>query len=198
MTEERSIIKSDLRRRMLGARGNLADPERRRLDRQLRAHLLRFISERECIHIAGFVAHAGEPDPMPVLEVLHHAGCRVYLPVIAHDGKSMAFHRWHPEQDMQPNRFGIPEPPPHDGCPPEKLDVVCAPLVAFTPAGIRLGMGMGFYDRTFEFLGDPDNTSPLLIGVAYGFQEVDELPAESWDVPLAGVVTEEGARMFRE
>lgn len=198
MTEERATIKSELRRRMLDSRGDLHDAQRRRLDRQICAHILRFLSDRDVIHIAGFVSHAGEPDLMQVLDVLHHAGRRIFLPVID-KANAMSFHRWRPEQDMKPNRFGIPEPTARDDdCPPRQLEVVFTPLVAFSPTGTRLGMGLGFYDRAFNFLNEAPESGPLLVGVAYSLQEVNSLPAENWDVPLAGVVTESGLRMFRE
>ena len=183
---------------MLDSRGDLHDAQRRRLDRQICAHLLRFLSDRDYIHLAGFVAHAGEPDLMPVMDVLHHAGRRIFLPVIGGDGRDMSFHRWRPEQEMKSNRFGIPEPPARDDCPVRQLEVVFTPLVAFSPTGTRLGMGKGFYDRAFDFLNDEPDSGPLLIGVAYSLQEVNSLPAENWDVPLAGIVTESGLRMFRE
>jgi len=52
-----------------------------------------------------------------------------------------------------------------------------------------LGMGAGFYDRTFAFLKN-GGAKPLLLGLAYEFQRLDHLEEASWDVPLAGVVTE--------
>ena len=65
------------------------------------------------------------------------------------------------------------------------------PLVAFSAAGTRLGMGGGYYDRSFAFRhgrGAP----PRLVGVGYGFQREDALAAEPWDVPLDAVATEAG------
>lgn len=183
---------------MLETRGEFHPHQRSRLNRQICAHLLRFLSDRDYIHLAGFVAHAGEPDLMPALDVLHHAGRRIHLPVISDDGNDMSFHRWRPDHEMQPNRFGIPEPPARDDCPPDRLEVVFTPLVAFSPTGTRLGMGLGFYDRAFDFLNDNPRSGPLLVGVAYSLQEVNSLPAENWDVPLTGIVTESGLRMFRE
>ncbi|RUM55200.1 MAG: hypothetical protein DSY85_05385 [Marinomonas sp.] len=46
-------------------------------------------------------------------------------------------------------------------------------------------MGGGFYDRTFENKAERTH----LIGLAHDCQEVDNLPIESWDVPLSGMLT---------
>lgn len=163
------------------------------MDRRICAHLLRFFEERPSKPVAAFVPHRGEPDIQPALQALHEAGHPVYLPIIDADGPTMRFGRWTPGAAMRPNRFGIPEPSEDQTCPPAQLDVALCPLVAFTPAGTRLGMGAGYYDRCFAFLRD--RPGPLLLGVAYALQEVDSIAQEEWDVPLAGVVTERG--LFR-
>ena len=51
-------------------------------------------------------------------------------------------------------------------------------------------MGGGFYDRTFEFLKQNPMSKPKLIGLAHEFQKVEQLPVESWDVPLDGIITD--------
>lgn len=96
---------------------------------------------------------------------------------------------------MEPNRFGISEPQDAELCPADALDWVLVPMLAFTASGTRLGMGGGFYDRTFEFLLQPDQArKPMLVGVAYGQQEAPTLPADRWDVPLSFAITDFGAR----
>ena len=56
--------------------------------------------------------------------------------------------------------------------------------------GNRLGMGGGYYDRSFEFKTKLSiNSKPILMGFAYDFQLVDSLSAEAWDVPLNYIAT---------
>jgi len=100
---------------------------------------------------------------------------------------------------MRYNRFRIPEPALHarHRISPMALDLVLTPLVAFGDEGARLGMGGGYYDRTFAWLHHRHLwRTPRLIGVAYGFQYHPDLEANHWDVPLSAVVTEEGVRLF--
>ena len=77
------------------------------------------------------------------------------------------------------------------------LDIVFTPLVAFDTAGNRVGMGAGFYDRSFAFRKHRRNwRRPLLIGVAYDFQRVPHIPARTWDVPVDLVVTDKKTYAF--
>jgi len=161
------------------------------LDRQLSAQLVRFMAERPGTRISAFWPFRGEPDLTPALRVLHDAGRRIYLPVL--QGQEMTFGRWSPDIAMRPNRFGIPEPQSAEFCPADTLDWVLMPMLAFTEAGSRLGMGGGFYDRTFEFLLHSDaGPQPVLVGVAYSLQQAPALPVDRWDVPLSVVITDLG------
>jgi len=110
----------------------------------------------------------------------------------------MKFRRWQPGMEMTDNRFGIPEPADGLVCDPERLELVLTPLVAFSRNGTRLGMGAGFYDRTFAFACANPAAGPWMVGMGYALQQVDSLPTQSWDVPLGAVITERGLQIFRE
>ncbi|MEE4329622.1 MAG: 5-formyltetrahydrofolate cyclo-ligase [Wenzhouxiangella sp.] len=194
---EKPDQKAALRNRLLAEREALGESQRRRMDRQICAHLLRFLDDRDYLTIAAFHAFRGEPDLMPALEALHHAGRRIHLPVVDTD-RAMQFHRWRPGAPTTKNRFGIPEPVGTPASPVSSLELVLMPLVAFSIAGARLGMGAGFYDRAFEARLESPDSGPLLVGVAYSLQEVDNLPVQSWDVPLDAVITDRGLKTFRE
>jgi 5-formyltetrahydrofolate cyclo-ligase len=72
---------------------------------------------------------------------------------------------------------------------PEAGDLVLVPGVAFDRGGVRLGRGLGFYDRAFPVSAP---RSPLLIGVAYQIQLVDALPSVETDRRVDAVITETG------
>mgnify|MGYP001455042479 CR=1 FL=1 len=77
------------------------------------------------------------------------------------------------------------------------LDLLIVPLSAFDAAARRIGMGGGFYDRTFAFSRIRPCMAPKLVGLAHDFQRVEQLPIEPWDVPLHGVVTDKRCYRFR-
>jgi 5-formyltetrahydrofolate cyclo-ligase len=70
------------------------------------------------------------------------------------------------------------------------------PLLAFDARGRRLGYGGGYYDRTIQALRADNASPPLVIGVAYCMQEVQEVPADENDALLDGILTEQGVSMF--
>ncbi len=88
---------------------------------------------------------------------------------------------------MWRNRFLIPEPvPKYAEVSANRLDLVLMPLVGFDKCGNRLGMGGGFYDRTFAC----NLLRPKLVGLAHHLQEVDSLAVDNWDIPLNAVATD--------
>ena len=194
MTSSTDARKSARRRELIERREALEPEQRLRLDAAIGQAVVDLVERTAARRVAAFVAHRGEPDLMPVLQGLVSGRASVFLPVV--EGKRMRFLRWRPGCEMQRNRFGIPEPVGTPEVAAPDLDLVLLPLVGFGDGGERLGMGAGFYDRAFAFCREAASRTPRLVGVAYGVQRVPELPVDDWDVPLDGVVTEDGLRSF--
>jgi 5-formyltetrahydrofolate cyclo-ligase len=110
----------------------------------------------------------------------------------------LGFARWRPNARLIRNRFGIAEPLGTSAAriEPRALDLVLVPVVGFDKAGNRLGMGGGYYDRSFAFALRRATRRPCLIGVAFDCQRVGGLPARPGDVPLDGVVTPRAYHRF--
>jgi 5-formyltetrahydrofolate cyclo-ligase len=151
-------------------------------------------------HIACYLPNDGEVDLAPLMARAWAMGKTVYLPVLSaiHHNR-LHFLPYAPGDTLMANSFGIPEPVLHSRRVPAltRLDLVLTPLVGFDEQGNRLGMGGGFYDRTFAFLRRRQTwRKPHLVGVAFDVQKSPvELPHQNWDVPLEGVVTESGVQM---
>ena len=117
------------------------------------------------------------------------------LPVLA--GDCLRFAPWRPGDALVTNRYGIPEP---DVASASALDaramsLVVLPLVGFDASGQRLGMGGGWYDRSFAAARgnnahDRHPAPPWLVGAGFAAQQVDAIAAEAWDVGLDAVCTE--------
>jgi 5-formyltetrahydrofolate cyclo-ligase len=137
--------------------------------------------------VALFWPNDGELDPVNLVADCRRRHCEVYLPVLA-DGKKLQFRLWSGGDTLVANALGIPEPGSDSPrCAPTELDIVVMPLVAWQRDGVRLGMGGGFYDRTFAGV-----SGPLRVGLAFACQETSALPADPWDIPLDFVITEAG------
>ncbi len=182
----------ELRRTIRAYRRALSDAEREAAAASASRHAAGLDAFREASAVAAYLAVDGELDPAPLLDEARRLGKTVYLPVLQGDG-AMRFAPYTPESEMIPNRFGILEPRAdwRTLLHAEDLDLVLTPLVAFDAHGGRLGMGGGFYDRTFAFLHTHPRPRPQLIGFAYELQRTGRLALASWDVPLHAVVTEQ-------
>jgi len=112
------------------------------------------------------------------------------LPVL--HGKLLRFAPWRPGQPLRSNRYGIPEPDvdPESALHPEDMALVVAPLVGFDPLGRRLGMGGGWYDRSFAFR-QRRSAPPWLVGAGFAAQQVPALPVQDWDVAVDAICTEQ-------
>jgi 5-formyltetrahydrofolate cyclo-ligase len=191
-------LRKSIRQQMRSRRRALENTARARAAESMTALLTALACYRSARHVAAYVAVDGEMDTLPLLQQAHHDGKHLYLPILpAHRSQDLRFNAWTPDIPMRKNRLQIPEPviSKSTGIEPKSLDLVLAPLVAFDRSGNRLGMGAGFYDRTFSFLKQ-DTSKPLMLGLAYEFQCLDHLEKASWDVPLAGVVTEQRVYFF--
>ncbi len=146
--------------------------------------------------IAAYIPCNGEINPQPIVELAWRSKKQVYLPVLHpfFPGQLLFVEHWQ-HQPLAKNRYGIPEPINAWGnlCPAWTLNLVLTPLVGFDPQGNRIGMGGGFYDRTFDFLHAATKPgAPSLVGLAHECQKVEALPAESWDIPMKKIVTDGG------
>ena len=185
-----------LRRELRGRRRSLDAYRRRqaasRLFRQLKRHPWFVRSKRIAFYLAS--RREGEIDPAPLLAHALRLGKRCYLPALRRDGPlRLVFVRYRARDRLRRSRFGLREPAivSHRSISPAALGLVLVPLVGFDARGNRMGMGKGYYDRSFAFKRARLRSRPLLLGLAHECQKVEALPAASWDVPLDGVATPE-------
>lgn len=141
--------------------------------------------------LAAYFAVNGEIGLDPVIDHALTMGKQVYLPNL--DQQALRFSPYFHGQKMRINRFRLPEPDVDETqmLAPGDLDLVLAPLVVFDRERNRIGMGGGFYDRSFSFRKNPEIRAPVLIGVAHELQKVDQIIPEDWDVRLDMIVTDQ-------
>ncbi len=140
--------------------------------------------------VAVYFAVNGEIGLNAVIDHALAEGKEIFLPNL--DRTALRFSPYFPTQKMRINKFRLPEPDVGDSemLSPQELDLVLAPLVVFDSYRNRIGMGGGFYDRSFAFRKDSEHTRPVLIGVAHEIQKVDQIIPEEWDVQLDMIVTD--------
>lgn len=188
---EKKRLRLDFRAR----RSAISAPQRMQTAEAIAQQLLQQPEWASANYIAGYWATQGEV-PLHVVQMRIQTPKIWCLPIIQSD-KTLKFAPWRSGDDLVSNQYGIPEP---DVAPTSALDacdlsIVLIPLLAYTRSGSRLGMGGGYYDRSFAFRHDKP-ASPLLIGVAYSDQEAENLPAQEWDVKLDMLINEREVLRF--
>jgi 5-formyltetrahydrofolate cyclo-ligase len=182
-----------IRREMRARRRALSPEERIKADHALRTHVRSLPAFRTARRIGVYIAFDGEPDLSPLLSGAAGRKKRFFVPVLT--GAKMRFAELPHGARLAKNFFGILEPRAGQAVDPRTLDLVLTPLVAFDARGTRLGVGRGYYDRRFAFLRARKRwLKPKLLGVGYALQEVPALEIRPWDIPLWGIVTENGVR----
>lgn len=200
ITTAQRMTQTNIRNTIRRQRRELSGPERKRnaarLCKTITTHPLFLHSQR----IACFFSSDGEIDTSPIIDAAFKMGKQIYMPVIRSFPKNrLWFTRFTATTPLKRNCYGIPEPIAckRDRIPLQAIDIVLTPLVAFDRCGNRVGMGGGYYDRTFAYLLRRSHwQSPHLVGLAYDFQQVNLLPTNPWDVPLFGVFTNQNYQLW--
>lgn len=151
------------------------------------------IWEYSFYHIFLSIPGKKEVNTEPLLHVLQGKDKNVVLPKSDFISGSMKGLLLMDSTRIIPNEWHIPEPEDGIEIPPEKIDVVFIPLLAFDRQGHRIGYGKGFYDRFLTSC--PEKT----IKVGLSFFEAEPVISEifSSDIPLDYCVTPSEIYQFK-
>lgn len=182
---DRNILRKTVRLR----RNALLDSEKKQAEIDLKNRLCNHEKIRNANQIAVYLSNDGELATNAFIEWCWQENKAVFLPVVhPFSAGNLLFLQYKKETKLINNRYGILEPKLDvtQVCPLAELDVICTPLVAFDNTGARLGMGGGFYDRS---LANWQQNQLYPIGLAHDCQQVEQVPMESWDIPLPEIIT---------
>lgn len=158
-------------------------PLRQERSAQLRRKLHPLLDVPGRLSVGLYAALPHEVDLLPLLREYpaHRYAFPRTLP-----GRQLAFHLVsQPEEELEPDAWDIPTPRPTlPLLPPEEMDILIVPGVAFTAAGERLGYGGGYYDRLL-----PLCTRANILSLAFPEQILPELPTEPHDVRIPRLIT---------
>ena len=183
--------KSGLREQLLAARRLVPGDVTAGEARSLTEHLAAVVSRDSTV--CAYVPVGGEPGSIEMLDLLLRRTGRVLLPVArstADDSPvALQWGEYRPGH-LVAARFGLLEPaePWLPATTLAEASVVLVPALAVDRAGVRLGRGRGFYDRTLVHR-DP---RARLIAVIRDDELLDELPREPHDVPMTHALTPGG------
>ncbi len=140
--------------------------------------------------IACYLSTGSEVDTSALILRAWRMKKRIFVPDTRGGGK-LTFREIRPDSQFASGPFGIPEPIGGSVLAASLFDLVIVPVVAFDSDHHRIGMGGGYYDRTFSFLRQRKLfLKPKLVGVAFDCQKVDKIAPNPWDIRLFRIVTE--------
>lgn len=185
--------KSSLRSQLKQTLRQVSQADRACLSHLAAARLLASPEYRNARTLMLFVSLPSEIDTTPIALDAFGTSRRVLVPrTNLADHSMLAIQIADLHSGLAPTPIGVQEPAAGLVIPPDQIDLVLVPGLAFGPAGERLGRGAGFYDR---FLAHPQLRA-IRCGLAYELQLTPNIPMSPLDVPLHMLITDQYLRHF--
>ncbi len=181
--------KRRIRGSILALRQELLEPERVARSQRVWEQVTALPCYQQSRVILGYMAFDKEVLTDGLLRQAMTSGKQVVLPVVRADRRRLALHAVRNlGRDVAPGYRGILEPHPlyTRSVAVAELELVLVPGVAFDLQGMRLGFGIGYYDRLLSELPQGIPT----VGLAFDFQVVPRLPRQPHDIALDAIVME--------
>jgi len=181
--------KENIRKRILSLRNSQSIFQAITKSRRIKQKLFTLPEFVRAKTILFYVSTKDEVETKNMIKEALNLGKRVVVPISDVKNKKLILSELKNLDELEPGAFNILEPKKQFFRPvsPEDIDLVIVPGVAFDERGNRIGYGMGFYDR---FLRSLKKRVPV-VGLAYDFQIVDNIPVDDKDVTVDKAVSEE-------
>lgn len=186
------MLKKELRLDYLRLRNQVTENGLTEASRRIAQNCLQLpIWDKAVFHVFLSIVEKREVDTAFLIALLRERGKQVAVPKMGPKG-GLAHFLFTEDTRLSPNPWGIPEPVGGSPVPPESIDVVFVPLLAFDPTGNRVGYGGGYYDRFLKLCRE----DVLTVGLSL-FGPVPEITdLHPGDVPLSYVVCPDRAYAF--
>lgn len=143
-------------------------------------------------HLFLTISEKKEVDTQYLLHILQGRDKSIVVPKTNFETLQLQHYLLQENTPIKISNYGIPEPQQGILIPPEQLDVVFVPLLAFDDNGGRVGYGKGFYDR---FL-DRCREETVFVGLSF-FNAEENIQVSKDDIPLHYCVTPSKIYSFR-
>ncbi|MEZ0480475.1 5-formyltetrahydrofolate cyclo-ligase [Planococcus sp. SSTMD024] len=178
--------KAVLRKSVISQMNELTKSQHARMSSAILEKLIEDPDFQESTTIGVTISRWPEVDTIPLIETCWRLGKKVAAPKCFAKERTMDFRLFDRLEQLEMVYMDLQEPieAQTEAVGPESLDLLIVPGVVFTESGYRIGFGGGYYDRYLSGFGG--NTRSL----AFELQLAGELPVESHDIPVDGIITE--------
>ena len=192
IAKQRESIRSEIAQQ----RDSITPSQRTTLSKQIISNLSEWIQQKEKSGygftfdaVMVYLSMKSEVETWKLVETGLKQDRKIIAPVVdTNSGNLIPKRIENLDNDLIRHKYGMFEP--KDSCPdfpPDKLQLILVPGLAFDRKGYRIGYGKGFYDR---FL--PSCPNAVTVGIAYQLQIVDDTYPQPWDIPVQHIFTEHG------
>ena len=136
--------------------------------------------------VCVYISSNNEVSTYSIIKKALDMGKRVCAPKVNVETLTMEMMEFVFFEDLVKGAYGILEPIAGRIIPPEEIDLILVPGVAFTKDNHRIGYGAGYYDKYLVKIAD----GVKKIGLAFDFQMVDCFDTDETDVALDCVITD--------
>ena len=179
-----------LRKSARAARAGMSSDDRDKASEKIADKFILSSWFRSSKVIACYLPSEEEVDTWPLIERAWRMKKRVFAPLVEKNF-TMQFCELSANSKLVLNQYGLPEPRDGKIIAPRALDLVITPVVAFDDDCNRIGMGGGYFDRTFSFLRNRKLLfHPKLIGLAFSCQRVEKIAPNPWDIRVFRLINE--------
>ena len=136
-----------------------------------------------------YVSLPSEVDTLFFIQEALKQGKRVAVPFLEPGKDTVIASELRTFDDLVKGPFGILQPKHGltNKIPLEEIGLVVVPAIAFSKDNMRLGRGKGYFDR---FLAEEKLSPSKVIGLAFRFQILENLPHDFHDRPVSCVITD--------
>lgn len=164
---------------------SLTEQSRSILSKNITENVLKLDEWNQSNTIGITISGEIEPDTTALIKEAWRAKKRVVVPKCHPASKGMSFHEITSFDQLEVVYFGLKEPilKVTKEVTQDEIQLLFVPGLYFTTKGFRLGHGGGYYDRYLAAY------KGITVALAFPNQFIDELPIESFDLPVHKIVS---------
>lgn len=179
--------KTVIRKEILSIRSNLGKKEHEIKSKAIIKKLLDSKFYKDAKNIMIYISFKGEVDTHKFIKKAMDNGKNILIPVTLPENKQIKPSLINSFDELEIGFYNILTPKKEfiKYIDPNDIDLIIVPGLGFDRKGYRVGFGGGYYDR---FLSDLKHITK--ISIAFDFQILDNVPKESFDIPVDYIFTE--------
>ena len=178
-------MKEEIRKEIKEKRMKQSEEENRKKSKKIKEKLFALKEYKKAETILFYISYDGE---VFTHDMIHESFYKknIVVPVSNKDNFTLTLSHLKNLEELSIGNYNILEPRVEKirKTNIKDIDLLIVPGVAFDKKCNRMGHGKGYYDRLLE------NVKIPIIGLAFEFQIIDEIPVEKHDKPIDIIITE--------